>query len=126
MIVTEDAGRRLEVAQARVHELSAMIQNNQGYGDWDGLRAANQEVLAAERDVAKVAGDEYAVELDFALPWSTGAPLPQVLANDYRTFLLFYLSNPDADWDGTRVRIVDPAADEAEPWASWSSTTPTQ
>jgi hypothetical protein len=79
------------------------------------VRVALREVLAAERDVARIAGDEYAIELDFALPWDTGAPLPQVLANDNRTFLLFYLSNPDPDWDGTWVRIVDPAADEPEP-----------
>jgi hypothetical protein len=63
----------LEVAQARVDELWATIQGNRGFGDWDGLFAADLEVLAAERDVAKVAGDEYAVELDFALRWNTSA-----------------------------------------------------
>jgi hypothetical protein len=65
--------------------------------------------------VASIAGDEYAVELDFALPWSTGAPLPHLLANGHKTFLLFYLADTDRDWDGTRVRIVDPAAIEPEP-----------
>src|SRR5438045_758107 len=111
----DEAVRRLTEAQARVRELSSAIQGARGFGDWDGLRAAHWEVLAAEREVARIAGDQYAVELNFALPWSTGAPLPHLLANGHRTYLLFYLANPDPGWDGTQVRVVDPAADEPEP-----------
>jgi hypothetical protein len=114
-IVMREAERRLDEARARVHELSSAIQAARGFGDWDGLRAARQDVLAAEREVARIAGDEYAVELDFELPWDTGAPLPHLLANGHKTYLLFYLANPEPDWDGTWVRVVDPAATEAEP-----------
>jgi hypothetical protein len=115
VIVMEEAGRRLEEARARAEELSAAIQGARGFGDWDGLRAAHLDVLAAEREVARIAGDEYAVELDVALPWSTGAPLPHLLANGHRAYLLFYLADPDPEWDGTWVRVVDPAATEPEP-----------
>jgi hypothetical protein len=91
-----DADRRLAEARARVRELSAAMRAAQGFGDWDGLRAADQEMLAAEREVARIAGDEYAEDLDFELAWSTGAPLPHVLANGHRTFLLFYLADSDS------------------------------
>src|SRR5438034_6479150 len=111
----EEARRRLEEARVRVRELSATIQAARGFGDWDGLHAGGDEMLAAEREVARIAGDEYAVELDFALPWDTGAPLPHLLANGHKAYLLFYMANHDPDWDGTWVHIVDPAADEPEP-----------
>lgn len=110
-----EAERRLAEAQARERELSSAIQAARGFGDWDGLRAAHEQVLAAEREVARIAGDEYAVEMDFELAWDTGAPLPHLLANGHTTYLLFYLASSDADWDGTWVRIVDPNATEAEP-----------
>jgi hypothetical protein len=113
-IVMDEAGRRLDEARARVRELSSAIQGARGFGDWDGLRVAHQDVLAAEREVARVARDEYAVELDFAMPWSTGAPLPHLLANGLKAYLLFYLAKPDPGWDGTWVRVVDPAADDEE------------
>jgi hypothetical protein len=114
-IVTEEAERRLDRARTRVRELSAAIHAARGSGDWDGLRAAQREVLAAERDVARIAGDEYAEELDFELPWDTGAPLPHVVANGHRTLLMYYLPNRDPDWDGTWVRVVDPTAPEPHP-----------
>jgi hypothetical protein len=115
VIVMGEARQRLEEARARADGLAAAIQAARGFGDWDGLRAAHREVLAAEREVARIAGDEYAVELDFELAWSTGAPLPHLLANGDRAYVLFYLANPDPDWDGTWVRIVDPATTEPEP-----------
>src|SRR5687768_11471217 len=95
--------------------MSAAIQAARGFGDWDGLRAGQLEVLAAEREVARIAGEEFAVDVDFGLPWSIGAPLPHLLANGDRAFLLFYLANPDPDWGGTSVRIVDPAVTGEEP-----------
>jgi hypothetical protein len=77
--------------------------------------AAYLDSLAAEREAARAAGDEYAVELDFASPWSAGSPEPQLLANGHGAYLLFYLADRDPDPDGTWVRIVDPAVDEPEP-----------
>lgn len=113
--MTGDAERRLAEAQARADDLSSTIEAAQGFGDWDGLHAAGQEILAAQREIASIAGDEYAVELEFELPWDTGAPLPHLLANGHRAYLLFFLADADPDWDGTSVRIVDPATTEVQP-----------
>jgi len=111
----DDAQRRLHEAEARAHELSSGIASAQGYGDWDELGSAQEDLLGAEREAARAAGDEYAVELGIGLVWDIGAPLPHLLATGHRAFVLFYLSMGDPDWDGSSVRIVDPAAAEAEP-----------
>jgi hypothetical protein len=107
----EEAERRLREARARVRDLSSAIAAGRGFGDWDELRAAQEDVLAEEREVSRASGDEYAVELDLGLAWSTGAPRPHLLANGREAYVLFYLTNPDPDRDSTWVRIVDPG-----PW----------
>src|SRR5437667_12297618 len=35
----------------------------------------------------------------------TGAPLPYLLQNDYRTFVAFFLRDVDPNWDGTYVTV---------------------
>lgn len=57
--------------------------------------------------------EPFAVPCDFPVKWDVGAPLPFLLCNDYRTFLTFYLNEPDPNWDGTYVTVVDPASSEA-------------
>jgi hypothetical protein len=41
-----------------------------------------------------------------------GAPLPIVIANEGYLGLLYYLSQPDPNWDGTYVNVVSTASDE--------------
>jgi hypothetical protein len=106
--------RRLRTARERVERLSSSIAANRGFGPWDELWTANLEVLVAEREVAEAAGDEFAVEIDVELTWSIGAPLPHLLANGSAAYLLFLLEDTDPHWDGTEVRVVDPAAAETE------------
>jgi hypothetical protein len=113
--VMEEAKRRLHEAQARLHDLSSALASAHGHGDWDQLRAAQEKVLVAEREVADAAGDEYAVEMTLGLVWDIGAPLPHLLANGHKTYVLFYLADPDPAWDGTWVNVVDPAASQAVP-----------
>ncbi|HMG29154.1 MAG TPA: hypothetical protein VK585_03415 [Jiangellaceae bacterium] len=71
--------------------------------------------LDAERDVARLAGGQYAVDLDIGLVWDIGAPLPHLLASERRTFLVFYLSDTPPGWDGRWVEVVSPAAEHAVP-----------
>ncbi|HEX6368284.1 MAG TPA: hypothetical protein VF006_05095 [Longimicrobium sp.] len=41
-----------------------------------------------------------------------GAPLPVVLASDYRLLLIYLLQDTPADWDGTWVRVVSPDSED--------------
>lgn len=38
---------------------------------------------------------------------SIGAPIPVVLASEYKVAVAYYCENRDEDWDGSSVRVVD-------------------
>jgi hypothetical protein len=44
--------------------------------------------------------EEYAETIDFPVKWDSGAPMPHLVANGYRTFLLFYLKDNDPNGVG--------------------------
>jgi hypothetical protein len=48
------------------------------------------------------------VQLTDAPRPDVGAPLPLVLADDYRLLLAYLLSEPDPEWDGTYVNVISP------------------
>ena len=50
---------------------------------------------------------EFAKVIDWTPRWSAGAPCPQVYSNGNKTFLLYYLDEPDPNWDGTYVKSID-------------------
>lgn len=37
--------------------------------------------------------------------------MPFLLCNDYRAFLTFYVNEPDPNWDGTYVKVVNPSSE---------------
>jgi hypothetical protein len=47
--------------------------------------------------------------------WDIGAPLPHLVANEHRAFLVFYLRDAVPGWDGTWVQVVNPAAEHQVP-----------
>ena len=67
--------------------------------------AAQEAVLVAERTLAAAQNEPHAVPIEFPVNWDTGAPLPYLLQNDYRTFLVFFLRVVDPSWDGVHVKI---------------------
>ena len=101
-----EANRRLKAAAA------ALAPKHKG-GEVEEFHAAHAEVLRLERALAESRNEPYAVPCDFPVNWDVGAPLPFLLCNDYRAFLTFYVREPDPNWDGTYVKVVDPASTEA-------------
>lgn len=81
------------------------------------FQAARNQVLIVERELAEAKGEEYAVPFDFPVQWDAGAPLPLLIANDYKTFLLFYVRVDDPNWDGTYITVQDPTNANADPMA---------
>ena len=79
-------------------------------GEWQEFTTAREEVLRLERELAKEKNEPYAIPCDFPVQWDVGAPLPFLLCNDHRTFLTFYVHEPNPNWNGTEVRIVDPGS----------------
>lgn len=98
-----DANRLLEQAT------KALAPKHKG-GEWEAFRAARHDVLRLERQLAEARSEPYAVPCDFPVKWNVGAPLPFLLCTDNQTVLTFYVDEPDPNWDGTTVKLVDPAS----------------
>ncbi len=78
-------------------------------GEWEEYWSAYYAVLELERELAAARGEEYAVPLDFPVKWDAGAPLPHLFRNDLKTFVTFYVRESDPNWDGSYVRVRNPA-----------------
>ena len=55
---------------------------------------------------------ERVLAIDLGVRWDIGAPSPHLVQSESRTFLTFFLHDPDPAWDGTWVTVVDPAGDQ--------------
>jgi hypothetical protein len=107
--VHEDLERRLAVARERVGELSRGL----GRDNLDAWRAAREDQLKAERDLASARGEQYAQVIDIGPRWDVGAPLPHLISNGSRAFVVCLANQPGPEWDGTYVKAVSPA--DADP-----------
>jgi hypothetical protein len=95
----EELRRRLDEARAR------RVQSPRA--QW---RAAHDEVLAAERQLAEAEGVEYADEVDSNLDCDGGAPLPHIVATGRGVWLAYYLRRPPPpNWRGRSVEVVTSA-----------------
>jgi hypothetical protein len=93
------ARKRLARANQAMERTSQAV--SAGNAEWPEWEAALDAQLDAERDVARLTGKPFAVDLDLRLEWDVGAPLPHLLASEGRTFLVFYLKETPERWDGT-------------------------
>ncbi len=50
---------------------------------------------------------EFARVIQWTPPWDHGAPLPQVFSNGNKTYLIYLIHEPDSNWDGTYVNMVN-------------------
>jgi hypothetical protein len=90
----------LRLAQARQAKATkAFVPKHRG-GEWEEWSEARDALLKAERDLAAANGEQYAVRAEFPVAGDVGAPLPHLLKNDYRTFLVFLLREINPNWNG--------------------------
>src|ERR1051326_1053079 len=104
----------LREAKARQSRAIAALAPKHCGGETEEFMAARAAVLQAERDLAAAKGEQYAVPMEFPVSWDHGAPLPHLLKNDYRTFLVFFLQDVDPNWDGTYVSVREPNSNVSE------------
>src|SRR4051794_38435478 len=108
----EDLERALEAARQELNAATRALAPRHKGGEWERFRIARDKCIALERDVARSAGEECAVELDWPAPWDIGAPLPHVIASGFRTYVIYNQRERDPNWDGSYATMVDPAAPE--------------
>jgi hypothetical protein len=99
------ANDRLKIAAA------ALAPKHKG-GEVEEFHTAHDEVLRLERELAASMNEPYAIPCGFPVKWDVGAPLPFLFRSDYRTMLTFFISDRNPGWDGTRVKVVNPASTE--------------
>jgi hypothetical protein len=102
--VSEDLELRLADARRRVRELASNLSR----ATMAAWRAAYADQLQAERELAAARGEQYAQVIDIGHRWDTGAPLPHLISNGSRAFVVCRADQPDPHWDGTYVTVVSP------------------
>jgi hypothetical protein len=60
---------------------------------------------------------EYAKLIDWSPAWDTGAPMPQVFSNGHKTYLIYLIDEPEPNWDGTYVTLIDNTTETQFPLA---------
>jgi hypothetical protein len=68
-------------------------------------------------DKIKTKTDEFARVIEWTPQWDTGAPMPQVYSNGHKTFLIYLINEPDPNWDGTYVNMIDNTSETTYPLA---------
>lgn len=91
-----DLEQALAAAKERYAAASKALRPKHAGGEWDEYHAAVAAMYEAERALAAARDEEYAVPAEFPVRWDIGAPLPHLVVNDHRAFLVFYLRSPDA------------------------------
>lgn len=114
MMMIYNLKRRLAKARAELAAASRALAPKHKGGEWERYRAALQACRTLERELARAQGEECAVAIDWPARWDTGAPMPHVVSSGSHTCLIYLLSDPDPDWDGTYVTMVDPSAGDKE------------
>jgi hypothetical protein len=93
--------KELAIAQERLKQLVATQK-------FDEFLSAQAIVFSIERKLAAERMEEYADTLEFPIKWDTGAPMPHLIANEYRTFLLFYLRDEILGGEGVEsISLVE-------------------
>lgn len=108
-MTTDDLRRALAAAREELEQATRALAPRHLGGEMARYKAASARCHALERELAKSLGQEYAVRLEWPHPWDTGAPMPQVLSSGHVVLLLYSVAEPDPDWDGTYVNVIDAA-----------------
>lgn len=66
-----------------------------------------QEKQLLQRSLSMAKKQETAVLLDYPYPWDTGAPLPHVVSDGLKTFLIYYIGEHDPRWKAAGKTITD-------------------
>lgn len=99
----DELEQKLRLAQEHIKNVTASLAGNR---DWQKeYWPAYYALLEVEREVAAAKGEPHAIPFDFPVTWDKGAPLPQLVKDDYRTCLAFCVREIDPNWHGTYIKL---------------------
>lgn len=65
------------------------------------------EKTILERNLSLAKNQETAILLDYPYPWDIGAPLPHVISDGFKTFLIYYIRDKNPKWIKSEKKIID-------------------
>jgi hypothetical protein len=68
-------------------------------------------------DKIKTMTEEFARVIEWTPHWDKGAPMPQVFSNANKTLLIYLINEPNPNWDGTYLNIIDNSSETIYPLA---------
>lgn len=66
-----------------------------------------EQKIKLQRQLSLEKGEETALLFDYAFPCDTGAPLPHVISNGDKTFLIYYIGESNPIWTMQTHQITD-------------------
>lgn len=108
---------RLAEIQSRLASLLEQAKAPGGGRSLEDILATYGECATVEREIALAKHDEAALPCKWEVPWDKGAPEPHVVASGRKTLLIYLTDEPDPNWDGTYVNVVDTSSDSSFPIA---------
>jgi len=60
-----------------------------------------------QRALSLAKGEDTAVPIDYPYPWETGAPLPHVVSDGCKVFLIYYIGESNPKWTAQEHVIID-------------------
>ncbi|MEQ8190547.1 MAG: hypothetical protein ABRQ39_21455 [Candidatus Eremiobacterota bacterium] len=103
---------KLKKSNERLEKSVKNLSKKHMGGEMEEYQAAQEENLLLQRKMSLAKKEETAMLCDWPVKWDTGAPLPHVISSGNKTFLIYYTGKIDPEWDGTYVKIIDPAKEE--------------
>ncbi len=90
MASEKELRENLRIAHDHMNSAMAAIASEGDIARWN---VAYQDLLLAERELAKFLSEPHAVRFDFPVQWDIGAPMPILLNNDGEVVLMFLLGD---------------------------------
>ena len=109
----------IEIIEAEKNIFSNSTKQKGGLtnNDVENMQRLKSRKILLERKVALLKGEETAVGCKWDVLWDTGAPLPHIVSNGNKVFLIYYIGEHNPDWDGTTCKVIDPAQEIIRPLA---------
>jgi hypothetical protein len=106
--------RKLQIAKQSFQKALKALSAEHNSIQVEDYRIAQSNLLKLERELAAARNEEYAEPFGFPVTWDAGAPLPQLVCNDYRVCLGFYCAQVNPEWHGQSIKLVNPADEQTE------------
>ena len=102
--------KRIIYLQSLIQQKQSKLNPKNGKGvNWEEIWNMQNEVTELKRKVFLHNEEEAAIPIPNTYPQCSGAPIPLVLSNGYKTLLLFYIGTSNPNWSkkANKIKILN-------------------